>query len=68
MIAGHGRLMAAKEEGITEVPCVYVDHLTDAQKKAYILADNRMALDAGGTRSFSPWRCRNCKTSATTSP
>ena len=47
IIAGHGRLMAAKEEGITEVPCVYVDHLTDAQKKAYILADNRMALDAG---------------------
>ena len=42
VIAGHGRLMAAKEEGITEVPCVYVDHLTDAQKKAYILADNRM--------------------------
>lgn len=68
VIAGHGRLMAAKEEGITEVPCVYVDHLTNAQKKAYILADNRMALDAGGTRSFSPWRCRNCKTSATTSP
>lgn len=47
VIAGHGRMMAAKEEGITEVPCVYVDHLTDAQKKAYILADNRMALDAG---------------------
>ena len=47
VIAGHGRLMAAKEEGITEVPCVYVDHLTEAQKKAYILADNRMALDAG---------------------
>ena len=35
VIAGHGRIMAAKEEGITEVPCVYVDHLTDAQKKAY---------------------------------
>ena len=47
VIAGHGRLMAAKEEGITEVPCVYVDHLTDAQKKSYILADNRMAMDAG---------------------
>ena len=31
----------------TEVPCVYVDHLTEAQKKAYILADNRMAMDAG---------------------
>lgn len=47
VIAGHGRLMAAKEEGITEVPCVFVDYLTEAQKKAYILADNRMALDAG---------------------
>lgn len=47
IIAGHGRVMAAKEEGITEVPCVYADHLTEAQKKAYILADNRMALDAG---------------------
>lgn len=47
VIAGHGRLMAAKEEGIEEVPCVFVDYLTDAQKKAYILADNRMAMDAG---------------------
>ena len=47
VIAGHGRLAAAKEEGIDEVPCVYADYLTEAQKKAYILADNRMALDAG---------------------
>lgn len=47
VIAGHGRLMAAKEEGITEVPCVFVDYLTEAQKKAYILADNRYAQDAG---------------------
>ena len=47
IIAGHGRVMAAKDEGITEVPCVFVDYLTEAQKKAYILADNRMALDAG---------------------
>ena len=47
IIAGHGRVMAAKEEGIEEVPCVFVDYLTEAQKKAYILADNRMALDAG---------------------
>ena len=35
VIAGHGRLMAAKEEGLTSVPCIYVDHLTEAQKKAY---------------------------------
>ena len=47
VIAGHGRIMAAKEEGILEVPCVFVDYLTEAQKKAYILADNRMAMDAG---------------------
>ena len=47
IIAGHGRLLAAKEEGMTEVPCVFADHLTEAQKKAYIIADNRMALDAG---------------------
>ena len=47
IIAGHGRVMAAKEENITEVPCVFVDHLTEAQKKAYIIADNRFALDAG---------------------
>ncbi|MDO4323198.1 MAG: site-specific DNA-methyltransferase [Lachnospiraceae bacterium] len=47
VIAGHGRIAAAREEGISEVPCVFVDHLTEAQKKAYILADNRMAMDAG---------------------
>lgn len=47
VLAGHGRLAAAKEEGIKEVPCVFVDHLSEAQKKAYILADNRMAMDAG---------------------
>ena len=52
VIAGHGRLMAAKEEGIDEVPCVFVDYLTEAQKKAYILADNRMALDAGWDESL----------------
>lgn len=47
VIAGHGRLAAAREEGIKEVPCVFADHLTEAQKKAYIIADNRMAMDAG---------------------
>ena len=46
IIAGHGRVMAAQSEGITEVPCVLVDHLTEAQKKAYIIADNKLALDA----------------------
>lgn len=47
IIAGHGRVEAAKREGITKVPCVWVEHLTEAQKRAYILADNRLAEDAG---------------------
>lgn len=47
VLAGHARVEAAKAEGITEVPCVYADNLTEAQKKAYIIADNRYALDAG---------------------
>lgn len=47
IIAGHGRIEAARAEGLKEVPCVLVDYLTPAQKKAYIIADNRFALDAG---------------------
>ena len=47
IIAGHGRILAAKAEGMSEVPCVFVEHLTEAQKKAYIIADNRLALNAG---------------------
>ena len=47
IIAGHGRIMAAQKLGITEVPVVEAAHLTDAQKRAYIIADNRLALDAG---------------------
>jgi DNA modification methylase len=47
IVAGHGRVLAAKAEGMEAVPCVFVEHLTDAQKKAYILADNRLALSAG---------------------
>lgn len=42
VIAGHGRIMAAKEIGMQTVPCVFVEGLTDAQRRAYILADNRL--------------------------
>ena len=42
IIAGHGRVMAAKSLGLEKVPCVYVEGLTDAQRRAYILADNRL--------------------------
>lgn len=47
ILAGHGRVMAAKQLGLKKVPCVAADYLTEAQRKAYILADNKMALDAG---------------------
>ena len=47
VLAGHGRLLAAIDEGYTEVPCVPIEGLTEAQKKAYILANNRLAEDAG---------------------
>ena len=47
IIAGHGRIMAAQKLGIDEVPVVEAAHLTEAQKRAYIIADNRLALDAG---------------------
>ena len=47
IIAGHGRVLAARKLGLDEVPCVLHDHLTETQRKAYILADNKMALNAG---------------------
>lgn len=43
IIAGHGRVEAARAEGMTEVPCVLISSLTEAQRKAYILADNRLS-------------------------
>jgi len=47
IIAGHGRVMAAKKLGMTELPAVEASHLTDAQRRAYIIADNKLALNAG---------------------
>ena len=82
VIAGHGRILAAKEEGISEVPCVFADHLTEAQKKAYIIADNRMAMDAGwdeellrveieslhrSSPALTKRSCRSCSMTARTS-
>lgn len=46
IIAGHGRLAAAKMLGMTEVPTIKLEHLTDAQRKAFILADNRIAINS----------------------
>lgn len=47
IIAGHGRTMAAQRLDMKEVPCLRLGHLTDAQKKAYVIADNKLALNAG---------------------
>lgn len=47
IIAGHGRVMAAQSLGLQQVPCLRLAHLTEAQKRAYILADNQLALNAG---------------------
>jgi DNA modification methylase len=47
IIAGHGRLLAARKLGLTEVPVIVLDHLTEAQKRAYVIADNQLALNAG---------------------
>lgn len=47
VLAGHGRIMAANKLGIKQVPCIVETYLTESQRKAYILADNRLALDAG---------------------
>jgi len=47
IIAGHGRVMAARKVGLMEVPCIRLKHLTETQRKAYIIADNRLALNAG---------------------
>jgi DNA modification methylase len=47
IIAGHGRMLAARKLGLTEVPVVVLDHLTDTQRRAYIIADNKLAENAG---------------------
>jgi len=47
IIAGHGRLMAAKKLDIDEVPCIRLGYLSEAQRKAYVIADNKLALNSG---------------------
>ena len=47
IIAGHGRALAAQRLKLESVPCIRLGHLTDAQKRAYVLADNRIALSSG---------------------
>jgi DNA modification methylase len=52
IIAGHGRLMAARKLGHTEVPVIELAHMTDSQKRAYVIADNQLAMNAGWDTSL----------------
>ena len=47
IIAGHGRVLAARKLGLNDVPVIVLDHLSESQRKAYVLADNRIALNSG---------------------
>lgn len=47
IIAGHGRVLAARKLGLAEVPCIRLGHLTETQRRAYVIADNKLALNAG---------------------
>ena len=47
IIAGHGRILAAQTLGLDRVPCLRLSHLTEAQRRAYVIADNKLALNAG---------------------
>ena len=47
IIAGHGRVLAARKLGLEKVPCIRLAHLSETQKRAYIIADNKLALNSG---------------------
>ena len=52
VIAGHGRLLAARKLGYDKVPVIELKHMTEAQKRAYVIADNKLALNAGWDNNF----------------
>lgn len=58
IVAGHGRVEAAKQIGMTEVPVRKLAHLSRDEIRAYILADNRLAEMLAGTKIFSPLNCK----------
>src|SRR5688572_25986798 len=52
IVAGHGRLMAARRLGLAEVPVIVLDHLSETQKRAYLIGDNRIAEQSGWNQEF----------------
>ena len=67
ILAGHGRVEAAKLLGMIEVPCVRLEHMTTEQKRAYVLADNKLALNAGWDDEILAEELRACWRSTSTS-
>lgn len=61
IIAGHGRLLASKKLKMEKVPCIILSGLTEAQKKAYVIADNKMALNAGWDEELLKLELENLK-------
>ena len=61
IVAGHGRLLAARKLGLAEVPVVVLDHLTETQRRAYVIADNRLALNAGWDEALLAEELRDLK-------
>ena len=57
IVAGHGRVAAARRIGMTEVPAVRIEHLSDDEKRAYVLADNQLAARAGWDPDISRSNC-----------
>jgi ParB-like chromosome segregation protein Spo0J len=65
IIAGHGRLLAARKLGLAEVPVVVLDHLSETQRRAYILADNKLAMNAGWDEKMLASELRELETDGT---
>src|ERR1039458_6770093 len=65
IIAGHGRLLAARKLGLAEVPVVGLDHLSETQRRAYILADNKLAMNAGWDEKMLASELRELETDGT---
>lgn len=61
IIAGHGRTLAARKLGLTVVPCLRLSYLTDAQKKAYVITDNQLAMNAGWNEELLKIEIENLK-------
>jgi ParB-like chromosome segregation protein Spo0J len=67
ILAGHGRLLAARKLGLADVPVIRFEHLSEAQKRAYILADNQIGLQAGWDDALLADELAWLRTSASTS-